>query len=86
MLTYLPINIMDSTICIELLRGFPGGSVLKNPPDKQATWFDPWVGKVPREKEMAIHSAIPAWEIPWTEEPGELQSMGVTKSGTRLSD
>ena len=28
------------------------------------------------EKEMATHSSILAWEIPWTEEPGELQSMG----------
>ena len=30
----------------------------------------------PLEKEMATHSSIPAWEIPWTEEPGGLQSMG----------
>ena len=29
----------------------------------------------PLEKEMAIHSSILAWEIPWTEEPGELQSI-----------
>ena len=28
----------------------------------------PWVGKIPLEEEMAIHSSIPAWEIPWTEE------------------
>ena len=38
------------------------------------------------EKEMAIHSSILAWKIPWTEETGRLQSMGVTKSRTRLSD
>ena len=37
------------------------------------------------EKEMATHSNILAWEIPWTEEPGGLQPM-VTKSRTRLSD
>ena len=30
----------------------------------------------PMEKEMATHSSILAWKIPWTEEPGELQSMG----------
>ena len=30
----------------------------------------------PLEKKMATHSTIPAWEIPWTEEPGGLQSMG----------
>ena len=34
----------------------------------------------PLEKEMATHSNIFAWEIPWTEEPGGLQSMGVSKS------
>ena len=32
--------------------------------------------KDPLKKEMAIHSSIPAWEIPWTQEPGGLQSMG----------
>ena len=31
----------------------------------------------PLEKEMATHSSILAWEIPWTEEPGKLQSMGL---------
>ena len=38
------------------------------------------------EKEMAAHSNILAWEIPWTEEPRGLQSSGVTKSRTQLSD
>ena len=37
--------------------------------------FDPWVGKIPLEEEMATHSSILTWEIPWTEEPGGLQSM-----------
>ena len=36
----------------------------------------------PLEKKMATHSSILAWEIPWTEEPGGLQSMGSQKSGT----
>ena len=40
----------------------------------------------PLEKEMATHSSILAWEIPWTEEPGGIQSMGSLKSQTRLSD
>ena len=35
---------------------------------------------------MARHSSILAWKIPWVEEPGRLQSMGVTNSQTRLSD
>ena len=37
----------------------------------------------PLEKEMASHPSILAWDIPWTEEPGELQSMGVAKSWTQ---
>ena len=40
----------------------------------------------PLEKEMATHSIILAWKIPWTEEPGQLQSMGSQKSRMRLSD
>ena len=35
----------------------------------------------PLEKEMAIHSSILAWEIPWTEEPGVLQFMGLQRAG-----
>ena len=38
------------------------------------------------EKGMATHSIILAWEIPWTEEPGRLQSMGSQKSWTQLID
>ena len=40
----------------------------------------------PLEKEVATHSSILAWEIPWTEKPGRLQSMGLTKSQAQLSD
>ena len=40
----------------------------------------------PLEEEMATPSSIPTWEIPWTEEPGGLQSMGGSQSRTRLSD
>ena len=40
----------------------------------------------PLEKEMATYSSILAWEIPWTEEPVGLPSMGSQKSQTRLSD
>ena len=38
----------------------------------------------PLEKQMAIHSNILAWEAPWTEEPGGLQSVGLRKSWTQL--
>ena len=38
--------------------------------------MDPWVRRIPLEKEMAAGSSSISWEIPWTEEPGGLQSMG----------
>ena len=44
--------------------------------------FNPWVGEDTLEKKKATHSSILAWEIPWTEEPGGLQSMGLQKNWT----
>ena len=38
--------------------------------------FSPWVGEFPWPRELVTHSIILAWRIPWTEEPGRLQSMG----------
>ena len=59
--------------------GFPGGSVVKNPlanaGDRRCK-FSLWLGKIPWRKGMATHSSILAWEIPWTGEPGGLQSRG----------
>ena len=55
--------------------GFPGGSVVKSPPaNAGAAGLIP--GKDPLEEEMATHSSILGWKIPWAEEPGALQSMG----------
>ena len=55
--------------------GFPAGSVVKSLPAMQETW-ETWVQSPgredPQEEDMAIHSSILAWRIPWTEEPGEL--------------
>ena len=48
--------------------------------------FNPWVRKIPLEKEMTTHSRILAWEIPWTEEPGGLHSMGLQDSLTQDSN
>ena len=61
------------------LWGFPCGSVVKNPPamqEPQETWVQSLGREDPLEKSMAIQSSILAWRIPWTEEPGGLQSMG----------
>ena len=59
---------------------------VKNLPAMQETWVRSLGRENPLEKEMATHSSILAWRIPWTEELGGLQSMGVTKSQKRLSD
>ena len=48
--------------------GFPGGSVVKNPPAMQETWVRSLGWEDPLEKGMAIHSGILAWRIPWSEE------------------
>ena len=67
-------------------EGFPGGSDGKesacNAGDLDSV---PGLGRFPWEKGMATHSCILAWRIPWTEEPGGLQSMKA-KSQKRLSD
>ena len=67
-------------------EGFPGGSVVKNPPANAGD-----TGSIPGwgrslEKEMATCSSILAWEILWTEEPGGLQSMGSQRAGHEISD
>ena len=45
------------------------------------TWVRSLGREVPLEKEMATHSSILAWRIPWTEEPGGLQSTGLQRVG-----
>ena len=49
---------------------------VKNLPALQETWVQSLGQEDPLEKEVVKHSSILAWEIPWTEEPGGLQSMG----------
>ena len=67
-----------------LFGGFPGGTSGKEPTYQcrrhKETKVPPLDQEDPLEKKMAIHSSILAWRIPWTEEPGGLQS----KSQTRL--
>ena len=50
--------------------------VVKNPPAMQETLVPSLGQEDPLEKEVATHSSILAWKIPWTEEPGRLQSVG----------
>ena len=64
---------------LRVKEGFPGGTSSKEPacqcrrPNRRR--FNPWVGKIPLEEGMATHCSILAWRIPWTEEPGRLQSI-----------
>ena len=72
---------MNITAINSNIWGFPGGIVVKNLLTSAGN-----VGLSPRlgrslEKEMATHSSIPAWRIPWTEKPGGLQSMGSQRVG-----
>ena len=53
--------------------------MVKKPPAIQETWVLYLCQEDPLEKGMVIHSSILAWRIPWTEEPGELQSMGLQR-------
>ena len=61
--------------------------IVNNLPSMQETWFQSLSQKYPLEKGMETHSSILAWRIPWTEEPGMLQSWGPKESDTseRLS-
>ena len=67
----------------------PGASLVvqtvKHLPTMLETWVRSLVWEDPLKKEMATHSSILAWKIPWTEKPGSLQSMG-SQSRTRLSN
>ena len=64
--------------------GFPSGSVVKNLPavqETQETGVQSLGGEDPLEEGKATHSSILAWRIPWTGEPGGLQSMGSQRAG-----
>ena len=65
---------------------FPGGSAVKNPLQHRRAWVQ--LGGLGRSlgEEMSTHSSILAWEIPWAEEPGGLQSVVSQKRQTWLHD
>ena len=54
---------------------------VKHLPTMRETWVQPLGREDPLEKEMATHSSTVAWKIPWMEEPGRLQSMGLQRVG-----
>ena len=54
---------------------------VKNMPARQEIWVGSLGSEDPLEKGMATHSSILAWRMPWIEEPGRLQSMGLQRVG-----
>ena len=77
---------MDDFKIMMLTVGFPGGSAVKNPLAMQETWVQSLGWEDFLEKEIATHSSILAWRIPWTEESDGLQSMDSQKSQTWHGD
>ena len=67
--------------CVSLLRVSLGAQMVKNLPAMWETWIQCLDWEVPLEKRMATYSSIVAWGIPWTEEPGGLQSTGSQRIG-----
>ena len=72
---YVCVVCISVSVCVSM--GFPGGSVVKNLPVMQEIQVQSLCWEDPLEEEMATHSSILAWRIPWTEEPGRLQSTGL---------
>ena len=64
-----------------LFWGFHGDSVVKKLPNNAGDRVRSLGHEDPLEKAMATHSSLLAWEIPWMEEPGRLQSMGSPRVG-----
>ena len=63
------------------LGDFPVAQIVNNLPATQKTGVQSLGWEDPLKKEMATHSGILAWRIPWTEEPGGLQSLGLQRVG-----
>ena len=69
------------TVGLSSIRAALVGQKVKNLPAMQETWVQLLAWEDVLEKGMASHSSILAWRIPWTEEPGGLQSMGSQRVG-----
>ena len=80
---HIPANIENLSYEIELYM-FPGSSVVKNLAANAGVAGSIPESEGPLHQEMATHSNILAWEIPWTEKPGRLQSMGSQRDGYDL--
>ena len=66
-------------LCSKLMLTFSGGSNSKESDARQETWVRSLGWDDPLEEGMATHSSVLAWRVPWIEEPGGLQSMGLQR-------
>ena len=70
---------------LQLFWSFHLAQLIKNLPanagDTREVGFDPWVRKIPWRRKWATHFSILTWRVPWTEELGELQSVGSKRVG-----
>ena len=82
---YPPMETLAFTLAFTWWASFVAQLVKESACNVGRPGFNPWVGKIPLEKEKATHSSILAWRILWTEEPLGLQSMEL-QSQTQLSD
>ena len=85
MITFSSHVAANGIISFFFMTEFPVGSLVKISPVSSGDGVQFLVQEDPLEMEMATHFNILAWEIPWTEEPRRLQSMGSQKSWTQLS-
>ena len=74
-------QILEIISVLNILRASLVAQRLKRLPTMRETWVRSLGWEDPLEKEMATHSSTLAWKIPWTEEPGRLQSMGSQRVG-----
>ena len=73
--TYTSLTKKEIKVAVFIIWASLVAQMVKNPPAMWETWVQSLDWEDPLEKEMAIHSST-AWKIPWTEEPGRLQSRG----------
>ena len=78
--TFTPLAYTKAYACM-CTRASLVAQLVKSPPAMQETWVWSLGREGPLENGMATHSSILTWRIPWTEEPGRLQSMGLQRVG-----
>ena len=77
-------QVLESDLTLALLGASLVAQTVKNPPAMLETWVRSLGWEDSLEEDMATHSRILAWRIPWIEKPGRLQSMGLQRVGSNF--